>query len=137
MDTLTPIPASILKVKTIKGDLILHVYEILYLKAINKNTLVHLINGDTLETRQQLKWYEERLNMPMFCRCHYSYIVNCYYVEYICGNSTILKPNQVFIPVARERKQFYKDNLALFKQQQFLRILPKNTTDSDNLHPTQ
>lgn len=123
MNTLIKPPASILKVRTLKGDCIIHIYEILYLKANNKNTMVYLLNGDIVETRQQLKWFEKRLSMPLFCRCHYSYIVNCHYVEFICGNSTILKLNQVYIPVARERKQFYKDNLALFKQQQISQIL--------------
>ena len=124
-------PMSALEVKTEKGNKPIIPIEVLYLKADDKQTLIYFINSNCVRTNHQLKWYEENLPEPLFCRCHNSYIVNCFYVDCTCGNRAVLKMNNIYVPVSREKMQYYKDNLALFKQQQAIHLLQNNA-----IHPT-
>lgn len=119
-------PMFVLEVKTEKGNKPIVPIEILYVEADNKHSIVYLINNHPIRTCHKLKWYEERLQEPLFCRCHNSYIVNCFYVDCTCGNRAILKLKNANVPVSRDKMQYYKDNLALFKQEQIFQLLQKN-----------
>ncbi len=50
--------------------------EIRYAESSNHVTLLHLINGETVSTREKLSQIEERLRDPSFLRCHQSFLVN-------------------------------------------------------------
>ncbi len=108
------IPETILHVKTAKGIMIINPLEVLYLEAKNKHTFVYLNNMVCIETHHLLKWYGEKLLEPQFYRCHNSFIVNCFYIGYTCGESIILDKN-IYIPLSRKRKQQCKENLIRFK----------------------
>jgi two-component system LytT family response regulator len=123
-------PMPVLEVKTAKGNQLIILAEILYLKADNKHTIVYLINFNCVSTNHQLRWYEEKLPEHLFCRCHNSYIVNCFYIDCTCGNRAVLKVNNASVPISRDKMQYYKDNLALFKQNQAFQLLQNNVIHS-------
>lgn len=103
--------------KTQKGNKPLNIIEILYIEASNKQTINHLIDGQCITTNHLLKQYEEALPLPLFCRCHNSYIVNNIFVEYINGSQVYLT-NQEVIPLSRKWKKAFMDNYEIFKQSQ-------------------
>ncbi|MCX6327675.1 MAG: LytTR family DNA-binding domain-containing protein [Bacteroidia bacterium] len=94
-----------LKVNTAKGIYYITVEEILYIKAENKYTTVYFINSGSIETHHLLKWYCEHLHEKEFCKCHRSIIINCDYVEGICGNEIILKEN-IRVSLSRYKKSY-------------------------------
>jgi DNA-binding LytR/AlgR family response regulator len=129
-------PISSLEVNTVKGDQLIIPAEILYLEADNRHTIIHFINSKQVRTSHQLKWFEENLPESQFCRCHHSYIVNCFYIECTCGNRAILKVNDVSVPVSRKKMQYYKDSLTLYKQNETFRLLQNNGIHSSILPDT-
>jgi DNA-binding LytR/AlgR family response regulator len=122
---------SVLNVKTARGNKLINLEEILYLEAKDKHSLIYLINSVCIETHHLLKWYEDKLPVPEFCRCHHSFIVNCFYVDCTCGYSVVLEKNNIRIPVSRDRKQYYLDNLRIFQQKQTLRLRQNDSIYSD------
>jgi len=136
MESAFTTPMPILEVKTSKGNQLIVLVEILYLKADNKHSIIYLTNLISVYTNHQLKWYEEKLPEPLFCRCHNSYMVNCLYVDCTCGNNAILKVNNTYVPISRDKMQYYKDNLALFKQHQALHLLQNNAIHPNNMPVT-
>jgi DNA-binding LytR/AlgR family response regulator len=105
---------SMLNVKTSRGDKFINPLEILYIKANNKHSFIYLTDLICIDSHHLIKWYEEKLPVPDFFRCHNSFIVNCFYINYTCGNSIILNRNNILIPLSRYKKDFYMKNLELF-----------------------
>lgn len=80
--------------------------DILYLKADNSYTSIHLNNGKTHVTSRFLKNFEDHLkNNSNFFRCHKSYIINLDYVKsYSKSNGgTIILNNDFEIPVSQDK----------------------------------
>lgn len=113
--SITPITTTI-ALKTQKGTLLINYNELLYLNACNKHTLIYLIDGQCVETNHLLKWYEDKLPRPLFCRCHNSFILNNLYVECI-NESQVFLNNQNIVPLSRKWKQLFLENFTWFKQQ--------------------
>jgi hypothetical protein len=131
MKQLTTNPENPLEVITSKGDKFIQPLRILFLKAKGKHTLIYFTDMHCLETHHLIKWYEELLQNYNFCRCHNSYIVNCLYIDCTCGNNAVLTCNGISIPIARNRKQHYKDCVEISKQTQNLQ------TDWVNIDPVE
>lgn len=55
--------------------------EILYLESDNNVTHIHLVDGQTLTSRERLNAMEQALRDPRFLRCHQSYLVNMDYIQ--------------------------------------------------------
>lgn len=108
---------TVIALKTQKGNKPLNINEILYLEASNKHTLIHLIDGQCIETNHLLKQHEEKLPRPLFCRCHNSYIVNNVHVECINGSYVYLTIPAI-IPLSRKWKKAFMNNYETFKQSQ-------------------
>lgn len=82
--------------------------EIVYLKADNSYTSIHLNNGKTHVTSRFLKNFEDHLkNNSSFFRCHKSYIINIDYVKsYSKSNGgTIILDNHIEIPVSQDKSE--------------------------------
>ncbi len=99
-----------LEIKTSIGNKLIQLPEILYVKANNKHTHIYFTDEKCIQANLPLKFYEEKLPLPFFYRCHDSYIVNCLYVDCTCSNELILHGN-IRIPVSRSKKQALKENL--------------------------
>jgi len=111
--------APMLHVKTAKGNMIINPLEVLYLEAKNKHTIVYLNNMLCVETHHLLKWYEEKSHEPQFFRCHNSFMVNCFYIDYHFGYQIFLTKKHINIPISRSKKRLYKNNLEFYKQNRF------------------
>ena len=105
MEHPNPIQPPVLDVKIDKGTKLINTAEASYFKGKGKYSNVYFTDGDMLETRQLLKWYEERLPEPLFCRCHDSFIINCACIHCTNGNRFVLK-GDINVPISRK----YKDN---------------------------
>ena len=57
--------------------------EIIYLKSDGPYVHFHTIDGRTITGTHGLKYYDERLNSPIFCRPQQSYLVNLTQVNHI------------------------------------------------------
>lgn len=82
--------------------------EIVYLKADNSYTSIHLNNGKTHVTSRFLKNFEDHLKTnSSFFRCHKSYIINIDYVKsYSKSNGgTIILDNHIEIPVSQDKSE--------------------------------
>jgi two-component system, LytTR family, response regulator len=82
--------------------------DIIYLKADNSYTSIHLNNGKTHVTSRFLKNFEDHLkNYASFFRCHKSYIINTDFVtSYSKSNGgTVFLTNNYEIPVSTEKSE--------------------------------
>jgi DNA-binding LytR/AlgR family response regulator len=80
--------------------------DILYLKADNNTTDIHLISGKVISGFKTLKYYECQLPSSFF-RIHNSYVVNLDYVTRInVGKSDCyLQDNTIKLPFSRTYKE--------------------------------
>lgn len=112
-----------LKVTIKKGRKLIKPIDILYIKGNDKHSLVYFIDLTTLETNHLLKWYEERLPVPGFCRCHDSFIVNLLYVECISGTSFLMQKllkEDPYLPISdKKRKATHKSYEEFIKSNNF------------------
>lgn len=106
---------NVLEIKTSQGTKFISKNRLVFVKAENRGTVLFLNNSERIFTKHLIKWYEKVLISPEFFRCHNSYIVNCRYFECLCSCQIILK-EQIRIPLSRNRKIFFKDNLILLEQ---------------------
>ena len=107
---------NVLEIKTAQGTKFISQNRIIYVKAENKGTMFLLNNSDRIFTKHLIKWYEKFLFNPEFYRCHNSYIVNCRYFDCLCSCEIILK-KQIRIPLSRNRKKSFIENLILLEQE--------------------
>lgn len=101
----------ILAINTKIGIKFIKTSEILYLKANKKHSLLVSLDLKTIETTHPLKWYSLKLREPVFFRCHNSYLVNCYSFGCICGDHLISDDKISRIPLSRERKSSFINNI--------------------------
>ena len=120
----------LLEVKTDLGNKLVQTSEILYIIANNKHSKLFFNDLSILKSIHSLKWFNERLNEPIYFRCHELFLVNCMYFDYLCSYQVILKNRTVRIPLSRYRKRAFFNNLEnLYK----LKHLPEgfcNKSDS-------
>jgi DNA-binding LytR/AlgR family response regulator len=92
------------KVTVELGEKYINAKELLYIRGHNKHSILCFANMKLLETNHLLKWYEEILPVPEFCRCHDSYIVNMFYVDCMAGNQFRMQGG-VYVPISELHKQ--------------------------------
>jgi two-component system LytT family response regulator len=110
--------ANVLEIRTAKGTKYISQNRLLYIKAENRGTMLILNNSERIITKHMIKWFEKFLVNPEFFRCHNSYIVNCKYFDCLSSNEIILK-EQVRIPLSRNRKKSFIENLILYEEKLF------------------
>ena len=107
-----PVQAPVLDVKIDKGTKLINASKALFIQGNGKYSCVWFISGERLETRQPLRWYEEQLPEPLFCRCHDSYIVNCAGIHCKSGDRFVPQGN-VYVKISRK----YRNHaLAVYKR---------------------
>jgi two-component system, LytTR family, response regulator len=93
--------------------------EIVYLKAENTYTEIHLQDQSKLLVSRTLKNFEEVLvDKHIFFRCHKSYIINRQFVlDYVKsdGGYLVLKPS-IEIPISSEKVQVFLDKSVVVKR---------------------
>lgn len=87
----------------------------MYIKAEDNRITLYMENFKNFRTYFYLNWYEKRLLIPEFFRCHKSYFVNCRFIEYIWNGEIVLK-NNIRIPLSRNRKQSLIENCKNLKE---------------------
>jgi DNA-binding LytR/AlgR family response regulator len=102
--------SQILEIKTNKGIKYIALNRLIYVKAENRGSILHLENSEQISTKHYLKWYHNKLSVPEFFRCHNSYLVNCRFVDCFCSQEIVLLDNQR-IPLSRYKTQSFKENL--------------------------
>lgn len=111
MEETSYFPPELLEVKTARGKKFIFTDDIVYIKAASKHCFITFVSPDPpLETHSMLKWFEEQLSEPQYCRCHDSYILNFRHCDCFNGNNFVLKDNG-FIPISVKRKAHSLDML--------------------------
>ena len=81
-----------------------------YLEAQNKQVLVHLSNGTTLQIREQFTRCEEAFTEERgFFRCHRSYIINLRRIHRVRGWNSFEMTNGDMVPVGKLYQDSVKD----------------------------
>ena len=106
---------SVLEIQTIRGLKLISVNKILFIKAFNKGSIMLLNDSEEVETKSLLGIFTKYLPSPYFFRCHYSYLVNCTYVDCFTNDQIVLKGN-LRIPLSRYRIKHFKQNLVELQQ---------------------
>lgn len=110
---------SLIEVNTLRGKCFINVNSILYLKAMNKFTIIILLNKNEIVARHLLKDMEKILPQGEFYRCHKSYIINFQHIESFCSNVIVLKSN-IRIVLSRHNKQQFIESLKKITMKQSL-----------------
>ena len=106
-----------LLVKSPVGYQKVYIKDIEYLESLNKIVMIHLKNGTSIETKEPLYCYEEKLAQEYFFKCHRSYLVNLNHITTF--NSTNIKMNSGrSVPIARGYSEALKDTYfrVMFKE---------------------
>jgi two-component system, LytTR family, response regulator len=94
---------QVIDIRIPKGIKKIHIGNIICIKAYKRCVSVLLSNGTEFETCHKLKWFEEKLSQPDFFRCHKSYIVNFFYIEYRVGRQFYILNHNHAIPISKAR----------------------------------
>lgn len=92
---------------------IVDISKISYVESLNKNVILHLTNGNTLQSTEPLYNFEQYLALEEgFFKCNRSFIVNIYQISsYTAKEITMISGTR--IPISRKRQQEFVD--AYFK----------------------
>ena len=103
------LPQTVFTAQTGKGFCKIVVDDVDYLEAQNKEVLVHLTNGRTIEIRELFSKCEEIFSLENgFFRCHRSYIVNLNNIEQFTKSEISTSQNSA-IPISRNRYVAFKE----------------------------
>ena len=85
---------------------------ILYCQSDGNYCTIFLENNEKILLTKKLKYMEEKLAMPEFFRIHNSYLINLNKVkEYHKADEYVVLANNIKLPVSRQRKATFLDNL--------------------------
>ena len=85
---------------------------ILYCQSDGNYCTIFLENNEKILLTKKLKYMEEKLSMPEFFRIHNSYLINLNKVkEYHKADEYVVLSNNIKLPVSRQRKASFLDNL--------------------------
>lgn len=102
-------PDEIFMAQTSLGFCKIHIPNVAYLEAQNKQVLVCLSNGTNLQIRELFSRCDEVFTEDKgFFRCHRSYIVNMRHIEQFTKD-TITTDNQVQLPISRNSYVTFKE----------------------------
>lgn len=81
--------------------------DITYIESDNREIIVHLADGKTIESYAKLTDIEEQLPGENFFRCHQSYIVNVFYANEMQASQFQL--DEMTIPISRKYQAIVKE----------------------------
>lgn len=81
--------SSVIEIKTALGVKFINVVDIVFIKTLNRHSLITIKSKTYYEAFHPIGWFEMQLPAENFYRCHRSYIVNYQYVD--CLNITSRK----------------------------------------------
>lgn len=89
---------------------VLDVNDIVYIKASNIYSIVHLKNGDSFQTSETISQIEEQLRNGSFYRTHRSYLLNMLFISTYrkTDKKVRIKTSDVEIPVARDKAKDFE-----------------------------
>lgn len=84
---------------------VLDVNDIVYIKASNIYSIVHLKNGHSFQASETISQIEEQLRKGSFYRTHRSYLLNMLFISTYrkADKKVTIKTSDVEIPVARDK----------------------------------
>ena len=99
----------IIGVSDAKGYIFIALSNILFLKADNSYTEIHLADGKIHTASRLLKYFESELIAEQFIRVHQSYVINqTHLMRYSCRDeSCIILSSGHSIPVSRSRRKLF------------------------------
>lgn len=110
--------SGIMKLKNAEGIIYLSHWEVAYIKASNKHSLICKIEDkSTVEVYHPLKYFTETLLSPVFFRCHDSYLVNLDYFKSVFNNEIVLADG-IRVPLSRYKKEELKEHIRLILNEQ-------------------
>lgn len=80
---------------------------ILYVESANRKVILHLENGDCVESYAKLDELEAQLPGKLFFRCHQSYIISLYFVEKMEAGKFLVQSTE--IPISRKYQKSARD----------------------------
>ncbi|HPE83071.1 MAG: response regulator transcription factor [Aequorivita sp.] len=92
--------------------IILKTDKILYCQSDGNYCTVFMENNEKIFLTKKLKYMEEKLHFPEFFRIHNSFLINLNKVkEYHKADEYVILTNNAKLPVSRQRKAYFLDNL--------------------------
>lgn len=107
---------SLLRVNTKHGIKIVKTCNIKYITAKNVHSKIFPVDEGSFETRHTLKWFERKLPMDSYCRCHRSFIVNFSNVLFYTREYFVMVDKSI-VKISRQRK-----NSVLNKYNKFIEM---------------
>ena len=81
---------------------------ICYIESVSRKVILHLENGDSIESYAKLGELEEMLPDKLFFRCHQSYLINLYFVEKMEAGKFLLPEAE--IPISRKYQKEVREH---------------------------
>ena len=73
---------------------------ILYMESANRKVILHMEDGESMESYAKLDELEQQLPGRLFFRCHQSYIISLYFVEKMDASKFVVQTHE--IPISRK-----------------------------------
>ena len=73
---------------------------ILYMESANRKVILHMEDGESMESYAKLDELEQQLPGRLFFRCHQSYIISLYFVEKMDASKFVVQSHE--IPISRK-----------------------------------
>ena len=73
---------------------------ILYVESANRKVILHMEDGEVMESYAKLDELEQQLPSKLFFRCHQSYIISLYFVEKMDAGKFVVQSEE--IPISRK-----------------------------------
>ena len=73
---------------------------ILYVESANRKVILHMEDGESMESYAKLDELEQQLPGKLFFRCHQSYIISMYFVEKMDASKFVVQSHE--IPISRK-----------------------------------
>ena len=103
---------GILSIRTQKGLIQLSLKDIVFMKAENNYTLVHIIDGSNELFSKTIKEFEKILGGKGFFRCHKSFLINEEYRRSTGNNGYLQLSSGHEIPLSRRKRRLLKKTLS-------------------------
>ncbi len=89
---------------------VLDVHDIVYIKALNIYSIVHLKNGHSFQASETISQIEDQLLQGSFFRTHRSYLLNMLFISTYrkTDKKVTIKGSDVEIPVARDKVKAFE-----------------------------
>lgn len=96
-------------IPNIHGFLVEKISDILYCQADTYITRFQMIDGRTISSSHNLKYYEDLLNQKCFLRVHNSYLINLNHVKSFDNDGTVLLSCKYSAPVGNTYRRRFLD----------------------------